>query len=109
MRVCVCVCVCVGVRVRVSAQSCTRVRKLAAHLSPQVDLSRKSPNCVGKVSNSPQTPTFTTKFQSYTWFQVRANMLGTAFSIYDGGLNPAKAAEGGVRQELAAVEYAPDA
>ena len=36
-------------------------------------------------------------------------MLGTAFSIYDGGLNPAKAAEGGVRQELAAVEYAPDA
>jgi hypothetical protein len=64
---------------------------------------------VGKVSNSPQTPAFTTKFQSYTWFQVRANMLGTAFSIYDGGLNPAKAAEGGVRQELAAVEYAPDA
>jgi len=23
--------------------------------------------------------------------QVRANMLGTAFSIYDGGVNPAKA------------------
>lgn len=103
MRACLCVCVGVRVRVRVSAQSCTHVRKLPAHLSPQVDLSRKSPNCVGKVSKRPQNP-FTTKFQSYTWFQVRANMLGTAFSIYDGGLNPAKAAEGGVRQELAAVE-----
>lgn len=50
----------------------------------QVDLSRKSPNCVGK---------------------VRANMLGTAFSVYDGGVNPDKAGAGAVRHELAAVEY----
>lgn len=31
-------------------------------------------------------------------------MLGTAFSVYDGGLNPEKASEGSVRHELAAVE-----
>ncbi len=32
-------------------------------------------------------------------------MLGTAFSVYDGGLNPEKASQGSVRHELAAVEY----
>ena len=37
--------------------------------------------------------------------QVRANMLGTAFSVYDGGMNPGKASDGAVRHELAAVEY----
>ena len=33
-------------------------------------------------------------------------MLGTAFSVYDGGVNPGKASDGAVRHELAAVEYA---
>ena len=32
-------------------------------------------------------------------------MLGTAFSVYDGGMNPDKASDGVVRHELAAVEY----
>jgi hypothetical protein len=31
-------------------------------------------------------------------------MLGTAFSVYDGGMNPEKAGQGAVRHELAAVE-----
>ncbi len=48
-----------------------------------------------------------TPFRSLTFGpQVRANMLGTAFSIYDGGVNPGKASDGAVRHELAAVEYA---
>lgn len=72
----------------------------------QVDLSRKSPNFVGKVLPPPPSsclsqPPFPSK---RALLQVRANMLGTAFSVYDGGLNPEKASEGSVRHELAAVE-----
>jgi tubby-related protein 1 len=70
----------------------------------QIDLSRKSPNCVGKVSCSVAFEA--NRFPIVVNFiaQVRSNMLGTAFSVYDGGENPEKSSAGRVRHELAAIE-----